>query len=318
MGLRDASTTQYEFGPCLALVRPNNPDGGEISVSRVVSDGAGPFDFSSAAVPASVTISIKTDAADWVDDTIDLSAVGDIAAVTVAELVTALTTAAVTNLTAEAEAVTGYLKLSLTTPGSAKYFQVKGEVAELTGMGYGYGAVVVAVNTQQSIAREPVAVDSARIEITDAKGKNTAVVSDGYNTGMTYTLVDTARDAFLKAIVEGGLFQVDTEFAADKYLAPTSDDVKPVLTIEYYQGLYTKDDNQESNVMGYTRYKAKSVKGTVGGLTGDRNIQAYTYTLNATGYQDPLTGSKSTYEEQDELTVAEFTALDLTALDYRA
>jgi hypothetical protein len=151
MPIRSASTTKYLYYPVGYRVIQHNPDGGKVLPTRVVSATDGPFDFSDAAVPAAVTIKIKTDNGAWVNDTIDLSAVGSISAVTVAELVTAITTAAVTNLTASAESGTGFLKLALTTPGSAKYFQVDGEIAEYTGM----TAKIFVGDTQKSVSSPP-------------------------------------------------------------------------------------------------------------------------------------------------------------------
>lgn len=308
MALRDTSTTRYEFGSEFVRIIPNNPDGGVISPTRVVSASDGPFDFSDAVLASAVTISIKTDNGSWVNDTIDLSSVSAIGAVTVAELVSAITTAAVTGLTASAEANTGFLKLALTTPGSAKYFQVKGEIADYTGM----TAEIIPVNTQVSVAIEPTNKDSERIETTDSHGKITAILSDGYRQGATITVTDTAYDLALKKLLEGGTLSTVAGYAAKQYTAPGPSSVKPVVTIESFSAQYVKDDNQESNIVGYIQRKFKSCKATVGGVTGDRNFQSGVYTLMSVPYRDPISGVKDTSDMIEQvMTTAEYAALDV-------
>jgi hypothetical protein len=260
---------------------------------------------------AAVTISIKTDNGSWVNDTVDLSAVSSISAVTVAELVAAITAGAVTNLTASAESVTGYLKLALTTPGTAKYLQVKGEVALYTGMGYGYEMLIRQIDTQQSIADEPTNKEPERLEIVDSNGKVTAVISDGYRTGANITFTDTAMALDLRALLEGGLYETVAGYTNKKFTAPDSKSKKPVFTLEYFTAVYLKDDNQESNLVGYNWYKYRSCKATVGGSAGDRNMQAKTYTISATPYRDPLTNVKYPDQTIQELTVSEYSALDV-------
>src|SRR6478752_5942455 len=112
-------SAQFKFGPTFCRFIPNNPDGGVTGPTRIVSDGAGPFDFTDVVSDAAVTIGLKLDNGAVLSDMLDLSGVGDISAVTVVELVTAFTAASISGYTASAEAGTGYLKIVKTTPGSA-------------------------------------------------------------------------------------------------------------------------------------------------------------------------------------------------------
>lgn len=308
--LRDNAATRFKFGPTAFRLIPNNPDGSVNSPSRVVSNGPGPFDFSDAAVPAAVTLTLKLDNGAVVNETLDLSAVGNIAAVTVAELATAFTAATVTGYTGTAEAGTWYFKIAKTTPGSARYLQVGGEVATYTGM----RATIITSDNQKTIAVEYVNKDSETISTIDSNGKETAVITDGYPTAATITLTDATFDQAVKVLIEGGTL-VSDGFTAMLYKSPGADSVKPEFTVETINSMYAKDTNQATNEASYVWRRYKSCKGMVGGEAGDRNFQDQVYTITAVPYRDPVTNVKDTevYSEQ-VLTVAEYEALNFTAL----
>jgi len=298
----------------MARLRTTNPDAGYPFVTRQVSK-VGPFNFSTALDPAAVTITVKTDNGAVVSDTINLSSpapAGGITAVTATELVAAITAASVTNITASVEAGTGRAKLALTTPGSAKYLQVAGEVALLAGFGYGYGTEFIKIETAQSVAQEPTNTDSERLEVIDTNGLKTAIITRGYRTGSTITLTDTAMDINLRARVEGGTFRSDG-YTAHAYVAPDASSVRPNLEVEWFSGVYGKDDSQEANRVGYLWRKCKSAMlTTVGGTAGDRNIQTGVYTLAVTPYKDPLSSANDEKDTVTQfLTVSEFDALNV-------
>lgn len=306
--LRD--TNARYLGPVtMARVRAVNPDGGYPFVSRQVSK-VGPFDFTNAASAAAVTITAKTDNGAEVADAVDLSAVGNIATVTAAELAAAITASSVTNLTAAVESGTGRVKLSLTTPGTAKYLQIGGEVAKFAGFGYGYGTQFTKIETVQSLAQEAVQKESERLEVLDSAGRPTAIITRSYRTGSTLTLIDTAFDINLRAKLEGGSFR-DDGYTEDAYLVPGPNDPRPTIEAEWFHGVYAKDDNQEDTRVGYLWLKCRNAKLTQSpGTAGDRNVQTGTYTLAVTPYKDPLS---SAADEKDTimqfLTVSEYDAL---------
>lgn len=306
--LRESSI--FKFGPTIYRYVPNNPDGSVNSPARIVSNGAGPFDFSAAAVPAAVTVTLKLDNGTVVNETLDLSTVSNIAAVTVAELASAWTAASVAGWTGTAEAVTGYFKIAKTTPGSARYAQVGGEVALYTGM----RATIITSDNQKTIAVAAINKDSAIIETIDSNGLSTSVQTDGYPTGATITITDAAWDQTLKAAIEGGVF-VSDGFTAPVYHSPGPSSPKPMFTIETINSVYSKNANQASDEAYYVWRRYKSCKGVVGGEAGDRNFQDQVYTITAVPYRDPVTGVKDTlvYTEQ-KLTVAEYEALHFDAL----
>lgn len=307
MALRE--TAQYEFAPKFARVIVNNPDGSYPSTAGVLS-GVGPFDFSGVDSIAAVPIIIKIDNGAEVVESLDLTAAADDAAVTPAEFIAAYNLATVgpgpvSGTTASV--VSGRVKIVKTTIGSSKYLQVTGEGAQLAGFGYGYGAKIVKIDTQQSIADAPTMKESERLAITDSNGLDTAIISDGYRTGTVLTLTDTARDMELRSVIEGGTWDPVTKV----YAVPTSSSVKPTFTIETFTSMYSKDDNLEANLEGYIQRVSKSCKGTAGERAGDRNLQVATYTLNVTPYRDPATNVRYPDTEETNLTIDAYELLDV-------
>lgn len=307
MGLK--AETKYEGMPLGARVIINNPNG-SIATSAKVLSGVGPFDFSGVAAIANIPVTVKIDNGADIVESLDLSAAVDDAAVTVAEIVTAWTAqcAATTGVTASVDTDTGRLKLAKTTVGSSKYLQVSGEFAQVAGFGYGYGALIIPINSQQSIADEVVQRDAERLEIIDAQGEGAAIVTDPKRTGATITLTDTTYDRLLMAVLTGASYN----FTTGKIGAPFSDSVKPTFTFESYVAMYEKDDNQEPNFQQVLQRRSQMCKvtATTSGA-GDRNLQAKSFTIAATVYKDPITGVRTPDTEEDPLTVEEWIALDI-------
>lgn len=303
MALRDSA--RFEFAPVFARVIVNNPDGSSPTISNVLS-GVGPFDFSGVADDSAVDVSVKIDNAAAINTTLDLSAALDQSAVTAAEFVTAWGAIAVATGTT-ASATSGRVKIAKTTVGTSVHLQVYGEAAEIAGFGYGYGAKIVKVNTQQSVADAPNQKESERLTLTDSNGLDTVVITKGYRTGTVYTLVDTAMDQELRAVMEGGWYDATD----DTYTAPTSKDEKATFTFEFYSKKYIKDDNLEANLVGYLARKSRSCVGVFGERAGDRNLQTQTYTITATPYKDPATLVVYGDTVETNLTVAAYEALDV-------
>lgn len=307
MALRNDA--EFEFAPVGARVIVNNPDGSMPTTTAGALSAAGTFDFSGVVSIAAVSITVKIDNAAAVTDTIDLTAAVDDAAVTPAEFVAAFN--AVGSIgpgsSTTASVVDGRVKVVKPTPGATKYLQVYGEAAELAGFGYGYGAVILPIQTQQSIADAPTQKESERLAITDSLGLDTAIITRGYRTGATLTLTDTAMDQELRAVLEGGTWNPTTKV----YSVPTSSSTKPTFTFESWSGIYEKDDNLEANMVGYLQKVSRACTGTFGERAGDRNLQARTYTINVTPYRDPSTGTRYPDTDETTLTVAAFDALDV-------
>lgn len=308
MPIRSASDTKFLYYPVFHRIIQHSADGGKSLVTRVVSASAGPFDFSTAAVPAAVTVTIKTDNTAVINETLDLSGVGSISAVTVAELATAWTAASVTGYTGTAESVTGFFKIAKTVPGTARYMQIGGELATITGM----RSTIFKGDTQKKISIAPNIVDSEKLEIIDSLGKKTIVIAGAYRTGSTPVLEDTAMSKELRAAIEGGTLTTISGFSAKEYAAPGPETIQPIVSLEAFYAIFAKDSNQSSVPVGYLWNRWDSCKGKVGDLAGDRNGQTWTYTFDAVPYRDPVAGTTAATDEySQELTTTEFAALDV-------
>lgn len=310
MPLESSNSTEFMYFPVLFYIKQNNPDGGKVLPTRVVSATSGPFDFSDAAVPAAVTLQIRTGTGSWVNDTVDLSGVAAIGAVTVAELVTAITTAAVTNLTASAEAGTGKLKLELATPGSARWLQVRGEVATYTGM----TALILPGDTHKSIAIAPIFQEGEDLQTIGAVGKIVTVGPDTLRLGSNITITDRAYSDTLLSFIEGGTF-VDNGFTERGYNPPGQNDPQPIFTVGAVYGMYHKGSNRQTAPVKYKWFEYPSCTGRRGDIAGDRNAQDITYTIKANQYVDPITGAVDDTDEYGQsLSLTEFANLNFLAL----
>ena len=300
-------------GPVIGTrIRATNPDASIALVTRQVSK-TGTFDFSQAAVIAAVTITVKTDDGAMVSDTIDLSTAVDDEAVTPTELAGAITAAAVAGITASVESGSGRVMIALTTPGTARYLQLGGEVAEIGGFGYGYGTEFKKLNTQVSLAQEIVQKDSERITAVGSNGVEMAIITRAYRQGSNITIVDKARDENLLAMLEGGTWS-DDGFDNQRYNTPGVSTKRPTVDVEWFSGLYANGDNQEDNMVGVLWRRCPSCRlTTMAGGDGGRAVQQGTYTLAVTPYKAKSIASGDVDMPDtviQRLTVEEFEALN--------
>lgn len=307
MGLRSAA--KYEFGLPFARFMALNGDLTIPTPSRTIG-GTGPFDFSGASVPTAVPLMIKNDADAVVSLTVDISAADDTSAVTVAELVTALTTAiGVEEYTASsANGKNGSARIQLVSSSDPlpDIMQVYGEFAELAEFGQGFGNQFVKFDTLQTFGLTPVMKDDETITITDSAGKDTEVITDGYRKGNTGTIVDTAKDPRMKVLMMGGSYNSTT----GRSEAGTSESTRYYFYCEFFYPYYSEGTNQEGDIVGYKQKVIRIAKGGLGEDTHERGWSNGNYTITGTTYKDE-SGNLLGDEYEDELTVAEYNALDL-------
>jgi hypothetical protein len=309
MSLRN--NAQYVFGPSMAKFIPKNPDG-SIALpypgkAKVISfSGLGPFDFSGASVPAAVPLTIKINNTEETK-TIDISLVGDQAAVTVAELMAAITTAAFTGVTAIVDG-RGYGAIE-NAAGDAEvdYLQVYNEAALLSEFGNGYGSKFITLDTQQTMSLAPVNVDDENIEVIDSNGKKTAIITPGYREGVTASLIDTAVDNELKALLTGGSYDPVSKV----FLAPLPDDFRTLMSIEVTNKMYLKDTNQADDYIGVKLTRAFNMSSKEDS-TGDggRTFQTPNFSFTGTPYTEPETSVKVSDSMTKDYTAAEYEALN--------
>ena len=310
MSLRDNAS--YVFGPSIVKIIPKNTDGSTALPYPEKTEvagfgGLGPFNFSGAEVTIGVipmTVKLNNIAE---TKSLDLTAAVDSAAVTVDEMVTALTTAAFTGITASKDS-RGYLKLlvSAGTPTS-DYLQVFGQAAELSMFGNGYGLKFIIFDTQQTFTFSPTNVDDESIEVVDSNGLKTKIIKPGYRDGVIASMVDTAVDDAAKALITGGTYNPTTK----EWVAPLSDAFRSLISVEVVNKMYLKDTNQDDDWIGVKQTRAynMSAKEDSSG-DGGRAFQTPNYSFTGTPYTDPTSKVKYGDSMTKDYSRAEYLLLD--------
>lgn len=309
MGLRENS--EFVFGPSLVKFAPKNTDGSTLlpypeKTELAAFSGLGPFDFSGAADPSAVPLSIKIN--DVVETkTLDLTTppVGNIAAVTVTEFIAAVVVAAFTDVAPTVDA-RGYGEILASGGGidpTADYIQVYSEAAELAEFGYGYGAKFIQVDTQQTFAFTPTNVDDEEFEVIDSNNLKTKVIFAGYRDGVTAAMVDTVVDNELRALLTGGTYNPTTK----EFVAPLNDVFRPKISIEVANKMYLKNSNQNDDWVGVkvTRAFNMSAREDTSG-DGGLAFQTPNFSFTGTAYTDPETSTKYGDSMTKDYTRAEY------------
>jgi hypothetical protein len=307
-------SAKYEFGLPFARFIPHNDDGTIPTAIRIFG-GTGPFDFSGVTDISAVQLYIKQDAGAATSIEVNLSAASSQSAVTVAELVTALNSAATPALSTIdmlASAATGKngstrIKLASTdTATTPTWIQVYGEFAQLAKFGKGFGLKIVKCNTLQTFGITPTLKEDETFTTTDADGIDTEIISDGYRKGSTATIVDTAKDKELKVLMLGGSYNSSTGL----YEAGTSESDRYTFLCELYYPYYSQGTNQEADLVGYIKKVIRNAKGSIGEDPHAREWSIGNYTLTGVSYKDE-SGNLLADEYEQELTIAAYNALDL-------
>ncbi len=298
---------RFAYGlPILRLIPLN--DDMTLPVQNIVAGGsgagyimgaAGTFDFSSVDSIGAVALNLKIDNTTVENLNVDLSAAIDDAAVTVDELVTALT-AISADWTFTKDTSTGRLK---GVPTSGEYWQAYGEFGEIVQFGQGKGLKIIKSNTIRSFNVEPTNKDDQTQTTTDASGVDTDVIRSGYRKGFTGPIVDTARDPELMAF-EGGVY----DDVLLTYERPTSESTKISFMIEAFQAKYVEGSNKEADLVGYIKKTYRNCELTVGAEPQGDGFTDQVYNVVGTPYTTP---AGTTYPDvfDEEITVTAFEAL---------
>jgi len=305
MSIRD--TARFAYGlPILRLIPLN--DDGSLPVAAAVAGGAGagcimggagPFDYSGVDSEGAVALSLKIDNGAVESVNVDLTAAVAIDAVTVDELVTALT-AISASWTFSKDATTGRLK---GVPTSGNYWQAYGEFAEIARFGQGKGLKIIKSNTCRSFNTSPAQKDDQTQTTTDASGKDTEVIRSGYRKGFTGTIVDTARDPELMAF-EGGVYDA----ALGTYERPGISSEKISFMAEAFQAKYAEGSNKEPDLVSYIKKTYRSCVLTVGEEPQGDAFTDQTYQVIGTPYKTPAGVSYADTLDED-LSITAFQAL---------
>lgn len=312
MALR--TNAKYEFGLPFTRFMPLNDDL-TIPVPTRLLGGTGPFDYSGVADDTQVQLYIKQDNGTATSILVDISAASDTSAVTVAELVTALNTTAtpaiatISMLASSAAGKNGSTRIKLATTETTTppdYIQVYGEFAEIALFGQGLGNKFVKADTLKTGNFTPVLKDDETITTTDAQGRDTEIITDGYEKGKSIPIVDSAVDPEMKVIMQGGSYDSITGL----YESGTSESTRYYFYAEFYYPYYSRGTNQEGDIVGYIQKVIRNGKGTQGEDAHGRDWTEGNYTINAVTYKDENDDLYGALYEV-ELTIAEYNALDL-------
>lgn len=267
-----------------------------------VFGGQGPFDFTAAhAVISAVPIKLKLDNGAELSDTLDLSTYTE-TAVTAANFVTAFTASSVGGgWTASVDATTGRLKI---VNSGGTYAQVYGKAAELAGFGRGIGAQFVKTDTLENINVLPVKKEDTRDAVTDANNNETVYIEEGYYTGASGNAVDTAIDYYMMRLMSGGPIDSDGAFSL-----PNSNSVRPYFAIEIYNPYFGEGANKKGEIVGYQKTTVFNAMGALGDDARGAGWKKGNYSYTAETYKTAA-GVETTAVKYEDLTVAEFNALD--------
>lgn len=275
---------RYVYGLSRMRLRALNDDLTTPSKSNMIG-GAGPFDFSSAPVPAAVTGYIKRDNGDNEVFTIDLTGVGlTITAITVDQWVAAMieglaaATPPITDITPSKAAITLRAKLVSAT---GTYIQFWGEAANLAKFGQGKGLRAACANTLESFSESPTMKEDETKSVTDANGKDTEIIKEGYKKGWTGSAVDTAEDYAMMELIEAGTID-----AAGAYHDPISTTKKVMFEIEMWNPIYGHGTNDEDQIVAWRHIHYLKCKGSVGENSLGADWGKKTYNLTGVNYKD--------------------------------
>lgn len=278
MSLRE-SGARYSYGLSRTRLRALNDDLTRAEYNNVIG-GVGPFDYSSlTATITSIPFMFKVNGGTVVSETIDLTAAGDKAAVTVDELVTALTAASVSGWTFSKDGTTGRLKMVCDTSGA--YVQVYGAGARLCRIGQGKGLKAIKSDTLQTFNNTPTMKEDTKQSVTDANDKDVEVIKDGYVKGWSGTIVDTAEDFEIMELVESGTLSTDGK----SYISPISNTKKVMFEIETYNPFYASGTNNEDQIVEWEHKVFRAVKGSLGDHAKAAGFVTLNYNVTGVNYR---------------------------------
>lgn len=303
MALR--SVAKFQFGCDRVRAIPLNDDKTIPSPTRIIG-GVGPFDFSTAAVPTAVVLKWKIDNGTEQTDTVDITTASDIYNVTVDELVTAITTAAPTGLTASKESVTNRIKLVMTTPGVTVWFQVYSELAEIVSFGQGLGVKFIKSSTIKTLQLTKTLKEDQTFTTTPADGVDIDVIIEGYQKGFTGVVTDAAEDFEMMELMEGGTIDATT----GAYEDPNVNTVARYFYLEAYGRTYGEGTNKEDDLTGKQQIILRTCKASMGDETLQAGFRDKIYNITGTDYVDENDVRYSSIQRKN-LTIEAYDALHI-------
>lgn len=290
----------------------HNPDGTIPTAARFLGfsgtvDVSGIIDVSNEA-----DLTLKLDDGTEETKTVDFSGVSDDTAVTVAEAVSALTTAAFTGVTWTADTATGRLKGAF---ASGAYVQVYGDLAPYLDFGQalthgGLGLVFVKAfnDLTKSIGLPKNIKAKEEIDMEGALGTITRMVIAAKLQGISPVFATKNKDYDLLELIQGGTYD-RTNGTYDPPLSTRTQ--SPTFFVEIYSPMYAQGVKKLEDEAAYEKLVLRSCVGMEGDTPAEAKAWAnYTYNVESTEYTNESGVTLSAYQEA-QLTLSAFEALDV-------
>jgi hypothetical protein len=307
MGLRQ--NAPYVFGKTFRRDMPLNDDQ-TIPTPERMFGGVGPFDFSGVSDDTAVELKIKDDNEAVQNLTVDVSGAVSVSAVTVDELVTALTTTftALDYTASKAAGKDGSDRIKIVSSASPlpTYVQLYGEFAEISMFGQGYGLKFIKWDTLKTNNFSPVRKDDEDITTTDSDGRDTTVKAQGYEKGVTITIIDAASEdeEFLKMACGY------SENSGGGIDSGTEETTRRTFFSEFYWPYYARGTNQEADIVGYVQKTVRNCTAMAGDDGHERGFTDGNHTIEGLNYKDESSNILGAVNRK-ELTKSQYAALNL-------
>ena len=312
------------LGPEGYLIARNNPgDGTPISPTRILGF-SGTVDLSAyVAGGDNAYLGIKIDNGAEDVRLVDWTPAVNKAAVTVAEMITAITAAAFVNITASADPITGRLMIACTVPGTIVFLQVfsvsthPNFAAELDfgqGQTYGgFGAMYLeCFDNTKSVSTPNEIKDKEVIETEDGGGTLISVTLPAIIKGKNPVYTMTDNDLRLKYMIMGGTWDPLTS----EYKPPLSSQTTyPIFSTWIFSPLYGKGSNKKENFAGFLQFKMESQTGIEADTTLEtKALQERAFNCTATEWENSA-GTKQPFYSEKNLSETEFNNLHVEEIE---
>lgn len=289
----------------------NNADGTTPTPTRLIGF-LGTCDLTEIGTDQISSMTVKIDGGSPQTEDVDFGSpgVGDIAAVTVAEAITALTAASFTGITWSADSVTGRLK---GVSSSGTYVQIYGELAPLLDFGQGIthggeGLVFVKAFTKTTSIGLPKNIKAKEeIETESGDGTLTTMVIEAIMKGLNPAIALNEKSYDLLELIQGGTY----DRTANTYDPPTSGVTsRPSFWLDIYSPIYSAGTKKREDKAGYERVVVRNCSGVESDVSHEAKAWAsYGFDVTAVEYEDENGAVSAAYQESTP-TVAQFATLD--------
>ena len=306
------SENRFPFSVNQALFRRNNPDGSRVTISRIMG-----FDttIDVSGLGASQEVTIKIDDGAEETNTVSLAAVVTDTAATVAELVTAFTTAAFTDMTFSADAGTGRFLAVYSGAGDPRYVQIYDDGSDTLvvtmDIGQGFGGKILVKDNLLSASHTANLKDKEEIETEDGNGSITSVEFPAELKGLDPTVSLQTDDPELKAMLIGGSYDSTTE----TYSYPSQNAEPPLVQLEVFQQMYEEGVNKRRDFTRVKRTEYFSGTASPADLTADaKTWSSIDFSMSFPDYLDPVTAARIGPALEEFMSVAEYNSIDWSSL----